>query len=144
MAKTFDLKLLAAIRTPRRSSSATSAPGMWLDELMRESDFVVVACLLNDETRGLIGARALALMKPTAYFVNVARGPIVDEGPLRGARGAAHRRRGLDVFEQEPTPAENPILKLDNVIVAPARARLDRRALRQHRPHRDRRGAGGA
>ena len=87
---------------------------------MRESDFVVVACLLNDETRGLIGARELALMKPTAYFVNVARGPIVDEKALYEVLAARRiAGAGLDVFEQEPTPAENPILKLDNVIVAP-------------------------
>jgi phosphoglycerate dehydrogenase-like enzyme len=80
----------------------------------------VVACLLNDETRGLVGARELALMKPTAYFVNVARGPIVDEKALYQTLAARRiAGAGLDVFEQEPTPADNPILKLDNVIVAP-------------------------
>ena len=110
---------------------------------MRESDFVVVACLLNEETRGLVGARELALMKPTAYFINVARGPIVDEKALYETLAARRiAGAGLDVFEQEPTPADNPILKLDNVIVSPARAVLDRRAVRQHRAHRDRRDAG--
>jgi phosphoglycerate dehydrogenase-like enzyme len=91
-----------------------------LDELMARSDFVVVACLLNDETRHLIGARELGRMKPTAYLINVARGPIVDERALYEAL-AAHRiaGAGLDVFEEEPTPASNPILKLDNVIVTP-------------------------
>jgi phosphoglycerate dehydrogenase-like enzyme len=80
----------------------------------------VVACLLNDETRHLIGARELARMKTTAYLINVARGPIVDEHAL--CETLAARRiagAGLDVFEQEPTPASNPILKLDNVIVTP-------------------------
>jgi phosphoglycerate dehydrogenase-like enzyme len=87
---------------------------------MRESDFVVVACLLNEGTRGLVGARELALMKPTAYFINVARGPIVDEQALYQVLAARRiAGAGLDVFEQEPTPADNPILKLDNVIVAP-------------------------
>ena len=87
---------------------------------MRESDFIVVACLLNDETRGLVGARELALMKPSAFFINVARGPIVDEKALYGALAARRiAGAGLDVFEQEPTPADNPILKLDNVIVTP-------------------------
>jgi len=121
LAKNFDLKLLAA--DPYAETLELQYIGarrVELQELMRESDFVVVACLLNDETRGLVGARELALMKPTAYFINVARGPIVDERALcevltaRRIAGA-----GLDVFEQEPSPADNPILKLDNVIVSP-------------------------
>jgi D-3-phosphoglycerate dehydrogenase len=91
-----------------------------LDELMRESDFVVVCCLLNEETRRLVGARELALMKPGAFFINVARGPIVDEKALYEALAARRiAGAGLDVFEEEPTPADNPILKLDNVIVSP-------------------------
>jgi len=121
MAKVFDLKLLAA--DPYAETLELQYIGarhVPLDELMRESDFVVVACLLNDETRRLVGARQLALMKPSAYFINVARGPIVDESALYEALAA--RRiggAGLDVFEEEPTPADNPILKLDNVIVSP-------------------------
>jgi phosphoglycerate dehydrogenase-like enzyme len=91
-----------------------------LDELMAKSDFVVVACLLNDETRHLIGARQLARMKPTAYLINVARGPIVDERALYETLTARRiAGAGLDVFEEEPTPPSNPILKLDNVIVTP-------------------------
>ena len=121
MARTFDLKLLAAdpyAETPE--PNYIGAAHVPLEELMREADFVVVACLLNDETRGLIGERELALMKPTAYFVNVARGPIVDEKALYEVLAARRiAGAGLDVFEQEPTSAENPILKLDNVIVAP-------------------------
>ena len=121
LAKPFDLKLLAA--DPYAETLELQYIGarhVALAELMRESDFVVVACLLNDETRGLVGARELALMKPGAFFINVARGPIVDEKALYevlAARGIAGA--GLDVFEQEPTPADNPILKLDNVIVSP-------------------------
>ena len=146
MAKTFDLKLLAA--DPYAETLELGYIGarhVALDELMRESDFVVVACLLNDETRGLIGARELALMKPTAYFVNVARGPIVDEKALYEVLAARRiAGAGLDVFEQEPTPAEKPDPEARQCDRGAARARLDRRALRQHRPHRDRRGAGGA
>jgi len=91
-----------------------------LDALLRESDFVVVTCLLNDETRHLIGAPQLALLKPTAFFINMARGPVVDEAALievlkaRRIAGA-----GLDVFEQEPVDPANPLLGLDNVIVTP-------------------------
>jgi len=91
-----------------------------LERLMAESDFVVVACLLNEETRHLVGAKQFALMKPGAYFINVARGPIVDEqaliATLRAGRIAG---AGLDVFEQEPVDPANPLLTMDNVIVTP-------------------------
>ncbi len=91
-----------------------------LDALLSDADFVAVCCLLNDETRHLVGAREFALMKPTAYFVNVARGPIVDEAALiealreRRIAGAA-----LDVFEQEPIAPDNPLLARDDVILTP-------------------------
>ena len=91
-----------------------------LDTVLREADFVCVMCPLNERTRGLIGRRELALMKPTAYLINTARGAIVDERALHAA--LSHKRiagAGLDVFDVEPTPADNPILKLDNVIVTP-------------------------
>ena len=121
LSRVFDLKLLAA--DPYAETLELNYIGarhVPLDELMRESDFVVVTCLLNEETRGLVGARQLALMKPSAYFINVARGPIVDETALYQALAARRiAGAGLDVFEQEPTPADNPILKLDNVIVTP-------------------------
>jgi phosphoglycerate dehydrogenase-like enzyme len=90
------------------------------DGVLREADFVTINCPLSEQTRHLIDSRALGLMKKSAYLVNTARGPIVDEAALYAAlsekriAGAA-----LDVFEQEPTPADNPILKLDNVITTP-------------------------
>jgi phosphoglycerate dehydrogenase-like enzyme len=90
------------------------------DTLFRESDFVSINCPLNEQTRHSVDARRLGLMKPTAYLINTARGPIVDEAALYGA--LSERRiagAGLDVFEEEPTPRDNPILKLDNVIVTP-------------------------
>jgi D-3-phosphoglycerate dehydrogenase len=99
---------------------AMGAQRVPLEALMREADFVVVSCLLNDETFHMVGAAQLALMKPTAFFINVARGPVVDEAALfetlkaRRIAGA-----GLDVFEQEPVDPANPLLKLDNVIVTP-------------------------
>jgi phosphoglycerate dehydrogenase-like enzyme len=121
MARAFDLRLLAADPhvDPLEISylGARVAP---LATLMAESDFVVVTCLLNEETRHLIGAQALGAMKPTAYLVNVARGPVVDEQALYEALS---KRRiagaGLDVFEEEPTPRSNPLLALDSVIVTP-------------------------
>jgi D-3-phosphoglycerate dehydrogenase len=121
MARVFDLQLL--VSDPYVNATAIENLGakkVPLDELMARSDFVVVACLLNDETRHLIGARELGRMKPTAYLINVARGPIVDERALYDALAARRiAGAGLDVFEEEPTPGTNPILKLDNVIVTP-------------------------
>jgi D-3-phosphoglycerate dehydrogenase len=121
MARSFDLRLLAADPYAEELELAyIGAQRVTLDALMAESDFVVVTCLLNDETRHLIDAPAIARMKPGAYLVNVARGAVVDERALYEALAARRiAGAGLDVFEEEPTPASNPILRLDNVIVAP-------------------------
>ena len=121
MARTFDLQLLAADPYAEELELAyIGARRVPLAELMAQADFVVVTCLLNEETRHLIDAKALSLMKPTAHLVNVARGPVVDERALYEALAARRiAGAGLDVFEEEPTPASNPILALDNVIVAP-------------------------
>jgi D-3-phosphoglycerate dehydrogenase len=91
-----------------------------LDRLLSESDVVLVACPLTPETRGLIDARALASMKPTAVLVNVARGPIVDQAALADALGEGQiAAAGLDVFEQEPIAPDDPLLGLPNVLAAP-------------------------
>lgn len=91
-----------------------------LDTLFREADFLCVNCPLNEETRKLVGARQFALMKPGAYFVNTARGPIVDEKALHETLAAGRiAGAGIDVFEQEPTPQDNPLLRLDNIVVTP-------------------------
>jgi phosphoglycerate dehydrogenase-like enzyme len=91
-----------------------------MDTLFREADFITVNCPLTAETRKLVGARQFALMKPTAFFINTARGPIVDEKALHET--LVNRRiagAGIDVFEVEPTPPDNPLLKLDNIVVTP-------------------------
>ena len=91
-----------------------------LETVMSEGDFVTVNAFLNSETRGMIGAAELALMKPTAYFVNTARGPIVDESALvQVLRGQRIAGAGLDVFEKEPPAEDNPLLAMDNVILSP-------------------------
>jgi D-3-phosphoglycerate dehydrogenase len=91
-----------------------------LDTLLREADVISVNCLLNEQTHHLIGARQFGLMKRSAFFINTARGPVVDEAALTDALVAKRiAAAAIDVFEQEPTPADNPLLKLDNVIVAP-------------------------
>src|SRR6201996_8786451 len=91
-----------------------------LDTLLRESDYVCINAPLTPASRRMIGARELAIMKPTAYLINTGRGQIVDEPALYAA--LAEGRIGgaaLDVFEQEPVSPDNPILKLENVIVSP-------------------------
>ena len=91
-----------------------------LDTLMRTADFVCVCCPLNEETRGLVNARRIGLMKPTAYLINTARGPIVDQKALTEAlQNRRIQGAGLDVFEQEPISDDDPLLTLDNVIVTP-------------------------
>jgi D-3-phosphoglycerate dehydrogenase len=91
-----------------------------LDELVQRSDYVSLHCPLIPETRGLISTERLAAMKPTAYLINMARGPVVDQRALYTAlvkgtiAGAA-----LDVLEQEPPQPDDPLLRLDNVIITP-------------------------
>lgn len=91
-----------------------------LETVMRESDFVAVNCPLSEPTRKLIGAREIGWMKPTAYLINTARGPIVDEAALIEALQQGRiAGAGLDVFENEPVESGNPLLQMDNVIVTP-------------------------
>jgi len=91
-----------------------------LDTLLRESDFVVINSLLTPETTGLIGEQQLHAMKPAAFLINVARGPIVDHDALvRALREKWIAGAGIDVFPQEPAPSSDPLFSLDNVIVSP-------------------------
>jgi phosphoglycerate dehydrogenase-like enzyme len=90
------------------------------DTVLRESDFLCINTPLTSETRHMIGERELSLMKPTAYLINTARGPIVEERALHAAL-AGRRIAGaaLDVFEQEPIGPDHPLIGLDNVILTP-------------------------
>ncbi len=91
-----------------------------LETLLKESDFVSLHCPLTDQTRHLIDAGHLAMMKPGAFLINNSRGPVVDERALYEALEAGRiAGAALDVFANEPTPAENPLLRLKNVVVAP-------------------------
>jgi phosphoglycerate dehydrogenase-like enzyme len=99
---------------------ATGAELVDLETLLRRSDYVSVNCPLNVETRHLLNRERLALMKPTAYLINTARGPIVDQQALYEVlREGRIAGAGLDVFDQEPIDADDPLLKLDSVIVTP-------------------------
>jgi phosphoglycerate dehydrogenase-like enzyme len=105
----------------RLSEDAEDALGVrfrLLRELLRTSDVVSLNVPLNASTRHMIGADELALMKPTAILVNTCRGPVIDEPALCRALGDGKLfGAGLDVFDQEPPPADNPLLKLDNVVL---------------------------
>ena len=90
-----------------------------LKDLLRTSDYVIVTCPLNEQTRGLLGANELALMKPQAYLVNAARGGIVDEGALEAAlKSAQIAGAAVDVFAMEPA-IQHPFFALDNILLAP-------------------------
>jgi glyoxylate reductase len=94
--------------------------GVGLGELLERSDFVTLHSPLTPETRGLIGDEALARMKPTAYLVNTARGPIVDTDALARALHAGHiAGAALDVTDPEPLPAGHPLLDAPNLLVLP-------------------------
>ena len=101
-----------------------------LDRLLAAADILSLHCALTNETRGLIGRRELALMKRGAILVNTARGPVVDEVALTEALSSGKlAAAALDVFEEEPTPPDNPLLKLSNVIVTPHVSAMTHEAL---------------
>jgi D-3-phosphoglycerate dehydrogenase len=102
-----------------------------LAELLERSDFVQVTCPLTDETRGLIGGAQFAAMKPTAYFITTARGPVHDEAALLDALvSGTIAGAGLDVFHDEPPRHDNPLLHLDNVVATPHTAGITVEAAR--------------
>lgn len=117
----FEMRLVAHDPYASAADAASLAVELReLDELLAESDFVCVCCALTESTRHLLDGRRLGLMPPTAFLINVSRGPVVDQTALtemlgqRRIAGAA-----LDVFEQEPIDPDDPLLQLDNVILAP-------------------------
>jgi len=117
----FGMRVLAWSRHLTDEAAAEAgAERRELDDLLAASDVVSIHVSLAPTSRDLIDARRLALMKPTAYLVNTARGPIVTESALVAA---LERRQiagaGLDVFDQEPLPKGHPLTKLDNVVLAP-------------------------
>jgi glyoxylate reductase len=117
----FGMKILFYDVVPRPEIEKDfGAKKVDLDTLFRESDFICIHVPLMKETHHLVNAERLKLMKKTAYLINNSRGPVVDEKALYEAlKEGRIAGAGLDVFEQEPTPMDNPLLKLDNVVVAP-------------------------
>ncbi|WP_214876108.1 D-glycerate dehydrogenase [Exiguobacterium sp. CH10] len=120
-ARGFDMDVLYHNRTRRHESeSMYGFTYAELDELLTQSDFVVVLAPLTDETRGMLGAEEFAKMKETAIFINVARGEIIDEQALYEALKAKKIwGAGLDVFTKEPVDLDHPLLTLPNVTTLP-------------------------
>ena len=99
---------------------SVNARAVDLDTLFRESDYVAINAPYNDETHHLVNAERLAMMKPTACLINTARGPLVDQSALVAAlREGIIAGAALDVFDPEPPEADDPLLKMDNVILTP-------------------------
>ena len=121
LAKPFGLKFIA--HDPYVDPKLAQELGIELvslEDLFRRSDFLSVSVPLSDATRHIVNAERLKLMKPTAWLINTSRGPTVDQKALYTAlTDGTIQGAGLDVFDIEPPPADEPILKLDNVICAP-------------------------
>ena len=120
-ARAFGMKVIAWSEnlTPQRCYEV-GAEKVEKDDLFRNSDIITIHTRLSDRTRGLIGARELSLMKPTAYLINTSRGPIIDEAALLAALqegrigGAA-----IDVYDREPLPADHPLRSAPRVLLTP-------------------------
>jgi phosphoglycerate dehydrogenase-like enzyme len=116
-------RMRALAYSPRLTAERAAGIGVEatsLDRLLAESHFVTICAPLSEETRGMIGAREIAQMRRDAVLVNVGRGPIVDQPALAEAlRGKKIAAAGLDVFETQPFPADDPLAGLDNVVLAP-------------------------
>ena len=118
IALALDMEVLVCSRTPRDYGPGVTCAG--LEELLRRSDYVSLHCPLTAATWHLIGRDALALMKPTAFLINTARGALVDEAALIDAlRAGTIAGAGLDVQETEPPAADSPLYAMENVILTP-------------------------
>ena len=121
LAKPFEMRHLGC--DPYLKQEAVSDVGVELvdmDTLLAESDFVSISVPLNEDTRHLVGEEELRKMKPSAYLINTSRGPVVDEAALiQALQEGWVQGAGIDVFEQEPVDPDNPILRMDNVVVSP-------------------------
>jgi phosphoglycerate dehydrogenase-like enzyme len=121
------MRVIGVRRDPTRRNRSRAAPGVdrivppdRFVEVAREADYLAVTAALTPQTRGMVSAEVLRALRPTAWVINIARGPIVDEAALAAA--LQEKRIGgaaLDVFETEPLPAASPLWSLENVILTP-------------------------
>ena len=122
IAKAFNMNIIAWSPHLTREKADEAGVGFvsTKDELFKQSDIVSVHMVLSESTRGLIGASDFAQMKPTAFFINTSRGPLVDEAALIDAlKQKKLAGAGLDVFDVEPLPIDHPLRKLSNVTLSP-------------------------
>ena len=119
-AAAFDMNVVASDPyVPEGRFDELRVTSVSLDVLLEKSDYVSVNCPLTSETRHLVNEEALRRMKPTAYLINTARGPIVDEAALiRALQEGWIAGAGLDVLEEEPPRADNPLLRMTNVVLS--------------------------
>lgn len=119
--RALDLDVIAWNRSPRPEFCAeVGIAQLDLDEVIARSDYLILTVAANDGTRHLIGERELALMKDSAFLINIARGAVVDEEALiTSLQEGTIAGAGLDVFEVEPLPADSPLLALENVVLSP-------------------------
>ena len=120
-AQAFGMKVIAWSQnlTPEKAREL-GAEYASKDDLLKQSDFVTIHLQLSARTRGLIGAKEIGLMKPTAFLINTSRGPIVDEAALVAAlQGSKIAGAGLDVYDVEPLPRDHALRKLSNVVLTP-------------------------
>ena len=122
LAKAFDMRVVATKRNLDVSGTAADEihPPSAVNDLLPQADFVVLTCPLTDETADMINADTLALMKPSSYLINVARGGCVDEPALMDAlNSGAIAGAAIDHFKAEPLPADSPFWAMENVIITP-------------------------
>jgi D-3-phosphoglycerate dehydrogenase len=121
IARAFGMKVIAwSQNLTADKAKAAGATLVSKEELLRQADIVTIHQQLSARTRGLIGATELALMKPTAFFINTSRGPIADEKAIEAAlKNNMIAGAGIDVYETEPLPLGHPFRKLDNIVITP-------------------------
>jgi glycerate dehydrogenase len=120
IAHSFGMNVLVCTRTPGRHKLPEYAKLCSLEELLAESDVISLHCPLTEETRGLINAKTLATMKPSAFLLNAGRGPLIDEAALAEALTSGRiAGAGLDVMAVEPPAPNNPLLHIGNCVITP-------------------------
>ena len=120
-AQAFEMETIAwSQNLTAEAAAAKGVRRVEKDELFRQSDFISVHLVLSERSRGIVGARELGLMKPTAHIINTSRGPIIDEDALAEAlRNGAIAGAGIDTYSVEPVAKTNPFLDLKNTVLTP-------------------------
>ena len=134
IAKAFGMKVIAWSQnlTPEKCQEA-GVGYVSKDDLFRQSDFITIHTVLSARSRGLVGAKELGLMKPSAFIINTSRGPIIEEAALLAAlRDNKIAGAGLDVFDVEPLPLDHPLRKMDNVVITPHLGYVSRQNYRHY------------